>query len=232
LTKAFKKELIAYVKQGGSLLIIGYETAKLFKKELGLKTSAKKQVQTGIWLETDGWLGGVKTDVFEVQRVAGQVFSRYYTRDDKRAERGIAASVRKLGKGQIAGAYFNIGEAYWKRRNHVMRDWLGSLVGQLFRAPLVEVKGSHWVDVTVNRLADGRLAINLVNTSGPHGDEDVYVFDEIASLGPLTVSVRLKKRPAKVTWEPEHRKLNFTYERGKLVVELPRLAIHEIIVIE
>ena len=36
-----------------------------------------------------------------------------------------------------------------------------------FPEPIVEIEGLHNVDVVINKI-DGKLAINLVNTSGPH----------------------------------------------------------------
>jgi len=56
----------------------------------------------------------------------------------------------------------------------VARRFLNSLVRQVFPKPLVEVTGSAAVDVVVNRV-NGELAVNLVNTAGPHADKQVPV---------------------------------------------------------
>ncbi|NLN05688.1 MAG: hypothetical protein GX166_12940 [Clostridiaceae bacterium] len=98
---------------------------------------------------------------------------------------------------------------------------------------MVRVWGSHNVDVTLNRTADGRLAINLVNTSGPHADENVYVYDEVPPVGPLYVSVRVgNRKPSRVTLEPYGRELPYIWEDECVKIVLPRLELHDIIVID
>jgi hypothetical protein len=113
----------------------------------------------------------------------------------------------------------------------VVRDFLTALVRQLLPEPLVEVTGSHFVDVTVNR-KDGRLCINLVNTAGPHADENTYVFDEVSPVGPLTIKLRLGHRPKSLTVRPAGKKLRFTYSKGVTQAVLPRLDIYDIVVAE
>lgn len=75
------------------------------------------------------------------------------------------------------------------------------MVRELFPQPLVEVRGSHYENVTANR-KDGKLAINLVNTSGNPANDKVYVFDEIFPVGPLDVFIRIAKKPRRVSLEP------------------------------
>ena len=54
---------------------------------------------------------------------------------------------------------------------------------------MVEVKGSTEVDVSINRL-HGKLAINLVNTSGAHWDTQKPLIDSIEPIGPLEIAIR------------------------------------------
>ncbi len=86
-------------------------------------------------------------------------------------------------------------------------------------------------DIVANR-KDGKLAINLVNTAGSHGNAKVYVFDDIPAVGPLSVTIRYSRKPNKVTLEPFSRKVDHTYRQGKIHLTIPRLAFHEIIVVK
>ena len=142
-----------------------------------------------------------------------------------------AASIAPYGKGKIAAAYFNLGQSYCDARTHIPREFVNSLVRQLFPHPIVEVSGSHYVDVAVNRI-DGRLAINLVNTAGPHNNKNIRTFDEVPRLGPLTIKIRSAKRPAKVTLQPQSKRLDYEYSDGQIKLTLPRLDIYEIIIVE
>jgi len=104
-------------------------------------------------------------------------------------------------------------------------------VREIFPNPLVQVKGSHSVDITVNR-KNGKLMVNLVNTAGPHANQSVNVFDEIPPVGPLSVAIRTAKKPASVTIEPGARKPAWDYSGGAVRLSIPKLEIHDIIVVE
>ena len=111
------------------------------------------------------------------------------------------------------------------------RDFLGKLVKELFPRPMFEVRGSHTVDVTLNR-KDGHLALNLVNIGGPHANRDVYTYDEVPTVGPLEILVRLPEQPRTVHLQPGERAVEWSYRDGELRLTLPSLAIHEILWIE
>ena len=96
---------------------------------------------------------------------------------------------------------------------------------------MVEVKGSPDVDVSVNRL-NGRLAINLVNTAGPHADVDSPIHDSIPMVGPLELVIRTQQKPARITLEPGAQTVAFQHSQGEARLVLPRLEIHSILVVE
>lgn len=70
-----------------------------------------------------------------------------------------------IGKGTFAAVYLNLGERYLNARTATASNFLSGLVRELFPEPLAEVAGLRHIDVIVNRI-DGKLTVNLVNTSG------------------------------------------------------------------
>ena len=231
LAPAFRRELLAYVTGGGSLLLVGPKAAALFKKQLKVRFVGKAEAKPQ-WLEHDGWLCGQKTLAQRVRLGKGATpFGRLYPENDTRAKPQPAASLARLGKGTIAATYLNLGERYVSGRTATARDFLAALVRRLFPQPIVEVAGSHAVDVSVMR-KDGRLAVNLVNTAGPHADPNVYVYDDVPPAGPLAITVRTGRRPRKVTLGPVGQTLEFRYSKGAIHLEIPRLEIHDILVVE
>ena len=231
LPAKFRKELLAYVQGGGNLLLIGPKCAAMFKNELkvSLPGEAKEKVQ---WLEWDGWLAAMKTTSQSVRLHAGaKAFGRMYSMNDFAGPAEVAASIAKCGKGSIAATYLNFGERYINGATNTARGFLAGLVRELFPKPMVEVAGSHLVDVAVNRI-DGKLAVNLVNTAGPHANEKVYAFDEVPAVGPLAITIRAGRKPKKVTLEPAGMPWPHTFGKGEIKLELPRLEIHDIIVVE
>jgi hypothetical protein len=231
LEEQFKQELLQYVKDGGSLLVIGPNAAAMFEKQLGVKFIGKAE-QKDKWLFHNDYMCGLKTVSQEVKLDNGvEEFGKLFPENDYTGESIPAASIAKYGKGKIAGVYTNLGERYYKARTFVSRHFLGALVRKLFPKPLVEVSGSHFVDVVAAEKG-GKLMINLINTAGPHSDMDDCVFAEIPPIGPLNVLIRTARKPKTITLQPDNVKMNYKFSKGEVKLTLPQLKIHEIIVIE
>jgi hypothetical protein len=227
LEPKFKAELVAYVQDGGNLLLIGPRTAAVFQEELDVTPEGELMAATGCHLAYQGDAAAINGQVQGVKlgakcRPFGEI-----QRADKSSQ--PAAFVQKLGKGRIAATCFTFGQGYVDTRNGLMRRFLNDLSRQLFPKPIVEVKGSNDVDVVVNRQS-GRLMVNLVNTAGQHQTDPVV--DSIPPVGPLDVTIRQTTKPAKITLEPAGTVLPFEYRGGEIRITVPRVDIHEIIVVD
>jgi hypothetical protein len=231
LEPAFRAELDAYVENGGSLLLIGPSSASLFASELDLKPEGNPGVKRR-FLQSDGSLGGLNANQQAFKAgAAAKPFGLLYERNDLTSRSEPAAFIRKLGKGQIAATTFDFGDRYLNSRTSVARDFLDTLVHELFPNPIVSVTGSHQVDVSLMR-NHGKLLVNLVNTAGPHELEKVQVFDDIPSVGPLQVTVRVPKKPKSVFLEPGRRLQRFGYRDGEVKLTVPPVEIHDIVVVQ
>lgn len=231
LEPAFKDELLSYLHNGGNLLIIGPRAAAMFQQELRVDFIGEAQESKSQWLEHGGWLGGLRTASQAVRLLPeARPFGKLYPQNDMVGPYEIAASIAEYGKGKIAGVYFDFGERYVNGATATARDFLNALVRELFPKPMVEVVGSHRVDVVVNRIGD-KLAVNLVNTSGPHADARVYTYDEVSPVGPLEITIRNGARPVEVTLEPGGVALSHSWEDGEIRLTLPRLEIHQVIMV-
>ncbi len=231
LEPAFVDELLDYVRNGGNLLLAGASTAALFGDNLGVRFEGEPR-QRLLGLEHSGMLGAVNTRMQLFTPLAGtEVRGPLYDNNDIVGEPRYAASVRALGKGRIAALPVDLDHYYADNANWIIRDTVADLVRELFPDPLVTVDGSHYVDLIPMR-KDGRLSINLINTEGPHSNQKVNVFDEIAPVGPLTVTIRLAERPARIVRQPAGEVLPFDWAGGRAVVVLPRLEIHDVLVVE
>jgi hypothetical protein len=227
---AFKQTLVNYVRQGGSLLLVGPRTAALFQEELDVQLEGAPAVQVS-GLEFGGHVAGIQS-LFQKATLGSRAkpFGNVRRENEADGPAEVAASITRLGEGSIAAIYLSLGERSANSTTTVSRDFLHALVREMFPAPMVEVEGSHHVDVTATRLGD-RLLINLVNTAGPHGNAKVNVHDDIPPVGPLNVSIRCP-RPASVLLQPGGRTLEHEYRDDRLQVTVPRVAIHDIIEIQ
>ena len=167
LEPGFTEELRAYVRRGGNLLLIGPRTAALFARSWGSRrrsslTPSRVTSLTPVHsLATKGLTQAVRLG--PSAKAVGQL----HATQSPSSPALPAASVAGLGKGKIAATYFSFSQGYLGDRSATARAFLNDLVRQLFPDPLVEVAGSSDVDLSVNRIG-GRLAVNLVNTAGPH----------------------------------------------------------------
>jgi hypothetical protein len=230
LEPAFREELLAYVKGGGNLLLAGPTIAGLFKSELGVEyVEAAPSIQPA-FIAHDGWLGGCHAPWQRVKATAAcSEFGRVYEADDFKSASWPAATIAKLGKGRIAAVWLGLGEN--QRQTAAARDFLAALTRELFPKPMVGLRGSRCVDVSLQR-KDGRLLVNLLNTSGPHADGSVTTIGEIDPLGPLDVTLRLPAKPRRVTLEPGGESIDWREENGEIRLTVPRLDIHRVLAVE
>ena len=231
LSESFKKELLNYVEKGGNLLVVGSKTTQMFSEQLNVEFQ-DTIIQKTQFIPCNNELAGINTQLNPVILKEGaEPFGKLYTVSDFRFPSSTAASVTSLGKGKIAGVYFDVANQYLSAANPVYRGMINDVVKRLFPNPLVEVEGSEKVVVTVNDLR-GKMAVNLVNISGDHSNSKVARYDEIPSVGPLELKVRLDERPKKVTLQPENKLLDFTFSDGIMNATISQLDIYSIVVIE
>jgi hypothetical protein len=229
LEPVFFDELKKYVNKGGHLLVIGTETAKLFKKELGIE-SLKSLPENQAFISSGNRIGAIRSAIDSVSLAAGlNPVSTFYSGSDF-AQKGniIASSENNVGRGGIAGIYFNAGSDYLDYKSPVLRDYVTSHINSLFPAPIVKVSGSHLVHVTLNAL-NGKMYINLINIAGEHVNQKAIGYDEIPSLKNLTVSVNTKQKPARIVLQPGGVELKVDFQSGVSTIIVPELKIHSIL---
>jgi len=229
LDPAFIEELRKYVSSGGHLLLIGTETAKLFKNELGIK-SLKTLDETSTFLAAGNKIGAIRSALDSIEVYPGvNVLSTFYKGSDFRDKGNmIASTVKKAEKGKIAGVYFNAGSEYLEYKSPVLREYISSLINELFPDELVKVSGSHLVHVTLNKL-NSKTYVNLVNVAGEHTNQKAIGYDEIPSLKDLTIRINTVHKPSKIVLQPGGREVRIDFSNGVSTVVIPELRIHSII---
>jgi hypothetical protein len=228
---SLKQRLLQYTRQGGRLLLIGPDAVQVFASELGFGVLEPASANI-MWLEHEGKLAGLQTPVMvPSDAVNYETFGALYDENDRRGDSLPAASLIPYGDGMVGCVWFQYGEPYVTKRTSVQRDFLGDLVKRLVPEMAVEVRGSHLVDIVYARKEDS-LIVHLINTSGPHADPNVSVFDELTPVGPLEVVLRNIERPSRVLCQPAGKEVPFSYESGTLSITGITVAVHDILVLE
>jgi len=231
LTDGFKRALRKYVKDGGSLLLLGEKCARQFKGMLGarfvgepeeavadLASGAGTASASGLWQ-------AVKATRAEV------VGYRHPTRDVTQGGE-VAATVAEHGEGLVGAVYGPIALAYFRQHHFGLRSFIGNIVARLFPEPSVTTDAGPCVEVALRKTADGRLSVHLLNLVNTQRADRFLSADFIPPLGPIEVKVRVPRRPARVRWLPGGGRVKWEWAKKTLTVRIPKLEIHGVLVIE
>ena len=231
LTDAFRKALIDYVEQGGSLLLLGEKSARLFEPILGAKLEGGPAQRTAELASAGGVTNadGVWQKVtLTTARAAGSI---YPTRDIRK-EGQIAATVAAFGKGKVGAVYGPVASIYFRSHHPWLKAFIGALTADLFPEPAITVDGPSTIDVALRRTAGGRFSVHLLNTAGMPLPDRYGFTDAIPPLEGITLTVRTAAEPASVRWVPDGGTLDWSWEDGRLSVIVPKLRIHGVVVID
>lgn len=225
-----REQLLDYVNGGGSLLITGYHTTQLFLPYLDVDIIGGSENNSPIYVCHNNRFAPIKTmyNIVTPNENASS-YGAFYFNDSYAGQTMIASTVTNYGDGKIAGIYFNAG-MYQNGKTVAVRDFIGDVIGHIF-TPTVRVSGSKQIEISLMK-KDGKLCVNLLNTSGVHSDQHYGNFDIVNKLYDIEVEISYPNQPTAVILEPESIPADYVYEDGKIKLTLDSLHIHTVITIE
>ncbi|MGE5740418.1 MAG: beta-galactosidase trimerization domain-containing protein [Candidatus Aminicenantes bacterium RBG_16_66_30] len=239
LTDDFCEALTEYVKQGGSLLLLGEKSARLFEPLLGVELEgvpAQRTAELAAASGADTAAGGRVTSADGIWQKVGLTTAKaagfVYPTRDTRKDGDIAATVNVSGKGKVAAVFGPLGAVYFRSHHPWLREFIGGLVAELFPVPAVRVDGPPTLDVALRTTPEGRLAVHLLDTAGMPLPDRYGFTDFIPPLEGITLTVKAASRPRSVTWVPDGGRLDWSWSGGVLKVIVPKLRIHGVAVID
>ena len=87
------------------------------------------------------------------------------------------------------------------------------------------------VELTCLQVRD-KLTLQLTNMNGNHSNENIATENMIPPSLDIKVSVALDSADHKLTLQPGNRDIPFTFEDSRAYFEIPRIDIHNIVVID
>jgi len=230
LTDDFRLALVEYVRGGGKLLLLGQQCARLFAEHLGAELGPEDHAGAVELLSGDA-LVSVGGPWATVTPTSARPVAWWHPTRDTRKDAQVAATIAPLGEGQIAAVYGPVALTFFRSHHPYLRDFVGRIAKELFPNPTVEVDAPPCLDVALRHTVDGRLAVHLLNLNGlPLGSRSVT--DCILPLTDVRVTVNVPAQPRTVWLVPSGGELPFEYEQGRVTVTVPKVAIHEVLVIE
>jgi hypothetical protein len=222
-------KLTEYVRAGGNMLIVGAENAQLFSNSLGVRLTSASAYQSAFVLG-DEVFGNLCGNWQSFELAGAEKLEDRYAGPDSTMESKCAATLNKLGAGQIAAIYGPAGAAFRNSHAPATRQFINRVVRRLF-VPLAEVEGPPTIEMALRRKS-GNLLLHLVNCTAMSDAVDRVGTDFIPAVGPLRITVRVPRKPARVSLEPGGRTLVGEWKDGVWKGAIVSVRIHEIVAVE
>ncbi len=232
-----------YVMDGGALIFMGRNRVKasedadsdalndLMGAHLGASLGQRQLALRAEDLD-DGRLGGMVGPislrlVFDAVLITA-TRTQTLTGDDGKA--GVITN--HLGKGRVITVLSPVAQQYDKERFPALRAWISDIVRNA-APPVVTIDGGSRVLVTVRDRKDEARIVNLVNlwVGAEENGADIFI-EEVPVRNPLTVKIESKEKPRKVRFIESRSHPDWSWSKGQVTVNIPRLHIHEAVVME
>ena len=219
IEKGRDEQVLNYVSNGGTVLLLGEVNISRFAKYAGVSLSHTSNADNIVTVQN-----GHNNYQFNAVPYTLQKGATELTAESIKKINGTLpiASVVNYGKGKIACLFINQMNPANNGLFDVYKEMIGALSKKLLAKPLVAIEDQSNLHVTVNTIK-GKTFINLINTSRP-------INGKIPQLDSLIVNLRLPK-PAKIVLQPGNKPLSFTYANGICTVKIQKISIHEILAV-
>jgi hypothetical protein len=225
-----KDSLTAYVREGGTLLLVGIDVSRSLEDELGVEIG-DEDIERNLLIQGGDSLAWVDDRYTPVEPASSETVGVGYHSSDTRGEPLCAASMRSVGEGRIAGIYAPLGGTYSRSHNSVARRFLRDLMKKLFHRHVFGVEALPTLEVVIRR-REGTLLVNLTNTAGMQTDPNRTVVQNLPLSGPVAFGMMSDTEPEGIALEPGHSPVVSDWTDGWLKIMVPNIEIHRVLSIE
>ncbi len=218
------EELLDYVKNGGSLLLAGQNTCRLFAEAGAPFTCSEPSANPGCYTLDSEFFGNVN----DYRTICAEGEAIAIVSPQQRDPGKPLASVIPFGTGRIAAVGSDLGWAYNVRSEYLHRTLINALLTRLY-APIVRIDAVRGKLETTVLKKNGRMMIQLVNANGDHANRHSATEDYIPACYDIELSIALDQKPSALILQPEGRALAFEYADGHVKVALSKVEMHDII---
>jgi hypothetical protein len=227
---AFKPLLEDYVRKGGNLLIIGASAVNVLKDNFRISGADALERDRNYVIGMGNETQIMHTDLLRIDDVGFEkkIGSLLTTPDFRFADRSPLAAIKRLGKGKVGVFCLNLKNIYHEQQTPLIRKLIAEMVAAVYENSVCTVEGSTLVHQVVST-KDDMLFIHLINTAGQHNNPNTMAYEEVPSIGPLTIRLRLPGKPSAIVMQPENKRLSFSYIDSIATVTVPSLKIYSIL---
>ncbi|HOW73262.1 MAG TPA: alpha-L-fucosidase [Phycisphaerae bacterium] len=224
-----KDEILAYVRDGGRLLLVGTAAARQFEPILGVKLEGQPQ-EVPAELASPHGIGAINGPWQKVTLQRAEAVGWRYPTRDTRKDGEIAATVARHENGIVGAIYGPVGLRFLHLHSPYLREFIGQVVQRVFPEPAFTVSGPPCLDVALRRTRNGQPALHFLNRANVPTSNEYALIDYVPPVGPISVKWRLPVKPQKLEWVPEGGVGEWTWSDGVLSVTLPRVDVHGVLI--
>jgi len=231
---ALKEALKEYVYGGGRLLISGVDGTRIFKDILDVRSEGPAH-EAVYAVPVGGEMESIK-GLWRKVKPAGRarILKSLFSGEDPGRDKlpYAAAIVSVYGKGRIVYIPGPIFEFFSQTHYPRIRAFIWQALEALRSPALISVKAPVQIEIAARR-RENRILIHFINrsTGYPLSPRNAAVED-IPPYGPISVTVPLKTRPKSVCLAPGRNSVSWKWIRGKLMVKIPSIHIHQTLVVD
>jgi len=224
-----------YVEDGGSLIVSGCENTRRFDDMLGVADTGLFADNEVFILQEQKTVRGIgkwrlvrNVDATEIRPL---LYSRQ-TGEGAVYSGSPVATVRKYGKGLIAGIYGPLFGSYSYSHYPGIRRFIAEIVKAMYTGRLINIDAPACIAVSI-REREKSLMVHMVNlgSSQPLSPKNTIVED-VPAAGPVEISFGMEKAPASVFLAPGAKPVKWSYSGGLFKARLDLVGIHDILIID
>ncbi|HWG20590.1 MAG TPA: alpha-amylase family protein [Terracidiphilus sp.] len=217
--------LTGYVANGGKLLLLGADNARLLAGALNLQLTGAAQQHMHFVADESGF-AQVSGDWAGLR--GGNIIASAYPAPDTRKDAvPIAARIRH-GQGIVVVCPGPVASSYGNASTPILRSLALQLLQPLY-APVVTLEGDYPEVEVVLRRKEGQTLVHFIDTAGMPVTGQFRHQGVVPRTGPIRMRIRLPKAPSSVVLEPEGTVLAGEYKAGAWLGVLPDLHIHSMV---
>jgi hypothetical protein len=220
------EQLLGYAKNGGSLLLAGVKTARIFAEKAGYTVDSTDRSGEWRFVTLDQIDDGRLRDVHNI--AAGDAETVLWVGADERNKNESAAMILHYGKGKIAVVAADIGTSYMEAGQFIQRRILSALCDKLYTPVVKLVSARGLLELTLTA-KDGKKYVQLINANGCHAAGGVATEDFIPAVVGVKLSIALDKAPEKLVLRPEGREIPFVYVGGRAEADVGMVDLYDIL---
>ena len=217
--------LLAYAENGGSLLLVGKNTAAVFAAAGVPLTVSDTAAEAWRWVSCAGF----ETAMQGVCSIgAPQMESTAFVGNEERSIHATAAAILPWGAGKIGVIACNLGAQYQACAQFTHRTLALSVCDKLY-TPAVSVAAAVGLLEIVMTEKNGRRFVQLINANGSHANRASAAENFIPPVVDVRLALADGLRPSRAVRYPSGTEVALTEENGVLYAEIGRVDLHEVL---